>query len=102
MSRRGGRLGAHGEGTVRLAEIGGQAADAPGAGAEGPGPGEIPGIEVARPAEPVVTQEPAELVIVFLGAVDQGALLVMFDDQPPGGIAGGGLVLVSRVTGIVC
>ena len=47
-------------------------------------------------------QEPAELVIVFLGAVDQGALLVMFDDQPPGGIAGGGLVLVSRVAGIVC
>ena len=48
-------------------------------------------------------QDPAELVIVFLGAVDQGALLVMFDDQPPGSVtrrvAGGWLVLVSRVPG---
>ena len=39
-------------------------------------------------------------MIVFLGAVDQGALLVMFDDQPPGGIAGVGLIC--RLPGILC
>ena len=50
-------------------------------------------------------QEPAELLIIFLGAVYQGALLVMLDDQPRSGfacrIAVGGLASVSRVPGIV-
>ena len=44
-------------------------------------------------------QEPAELVIAFLGAVDQGSLLVMFDDQAVGGVAGGRLVLVCGACG---
>ena len=37
--------------------------------------------------------------VVLPGAVDQGALLVMFDDQPAGGIAGAGLVLVAAGPG---
>ena len=93
-----GRLAAQGEGAAGLAESCGQAADAPVAGAVGPGPGEVPGLEVGRPAEPLIVQQPAQLLVVLVGAADQRALVVMLDDQPGdglvGGIAGSGLFLV--------
>ena len=93
----------HGERAVRLAQPGGQAGDAPVAGAEVPGPREVPGVEVAGPSEPVLVQQAAQRLVVLAGAADQGAFGAVLDDQPAGlavpGRGASGLGLICGLPG---